>query len=618
MQGFTKRYFILNFNNGTLSYFRVKDNILRGQMPIKESIISANPSSREFIIDSGMEVWHLRAINNADFKAWVDAFNSIKQEVLKRKEEEVKSIKSEVEKPLLVELQELQEKLALLKASQPSNLIDEITQDLSSIIGRSDRESPPAASNGYDERSILSSEFYDAMETFEDYGVVIIEDEGEKSVPEDEFVDNLSVSSSEEEELDLVETPRHALEAATTITESTEEEDLYPLPHDPVARDSDIPICTHSPPSIISFVRKNVGKDLSALAMPVTYNEPTTALQKYAEVIEYPELITNALTHFSDQQGEKILRVATFALSYLSAVRSKERNKRKPFTPLLGETYELVREDLGFRMISEKVFHKPPVFVHYVESEHWTLKYALSPTQKFWGKHSELTTKGTVMLTDKATGEVFTWTHPTMLVKNIIAGETYAEPSGTMTIKSTSGYKAVAEFSKGGMFSGRSEGVVVKAFDHEKKEVPYTVTGKWTESFTLKTNTTEKCIWEAGDLLPQAEKKFGFTAFAGSLNKITEMERGQLAPTDSRLRPDLQQFEKGNVDEAEELKLKLEQDQRVRRKELEDKKEDHVPKFFRFSGNGEIDEGEWEYIQGEKSYWNRRKNQDWDDLLKLW
>ena len=54
------------------------------------------------------------------------------------------------------------------------------------------------------------------------------------------------------------------------------------------------------------------------------------------------------------------------------------------------------------------------------------------------------------------------------MIKNIIAGETYAEPSGTITVKSSTGYKAVAEFAKGGMWSGRSEDVVVKAFDGKR------------------------------------------------------------------------------------------------------------------------------------------------------
>lgn len=371
--------------------------------------------------------------------------------------------------------------------------------------------------------------------------------------------------------------------------------------------------------SILSFVRKNVGKDLSTIAMPVTYNEPTTVLQKFAEMLEYPEVATNALiSDFQDESGEKLLRVAAFALSYLSTQRAKERNKRKPFTPLLGETYELVREDLGFRLISEKVSHRPPVFAYHIDTEHWTLDYALSPGQKFWGKQSEVTTKGTVYLKDKSTGEVFTWTQPTTMIKNIIAGETYAEPTGSVTIKSSNGYKAVAEFAKGGMWSGRSEGVIVKAFDNRKKELTYSVEGNWTESFTLKTKSTEKTIWQAGELLPQYQKKFGFTEFAGTLNKITEMEKGKLAPTDSRNRPDLQLYEKGDTDTAETLKNKLEQDQRDRRKQLETAGEEHIPKFFKLKGNGPVDEAEWEFIQGEKSYWNRRKKGDWDDLIKLW
>ena len=71
-------------------------------------------------------------------------------------------------------------------------------------------------------------------------------------------------------------------------TVEADDDNLYPLPHDPVSRSSDIPICTHTPPSILSFVRKNVGKDLSTIAMPVTYNEPTTAFTR--AVSETPAL----------------------------------------------------------------------------------------------------------------------------------------------------------------------------------------------------------------------------------------------------------------------------------------------------------------------------------------
>lgn len=635
LQGFTKRYFVLNFGRETLSYFKVDDNKLRGQMPVKDCIVSANPSSREFIIDSGMEVWHLKAINKADFNAWVNAFNTVKKEetVVPTSTTEENDSKEPViaSTPLGAsnsELQLIAQKLAQLKTENPSPLANEIHQDFLNLLTRAKGQSSSSPGSA-DVQSVFSSDFHDAVDHFDETGVYFLDDEGK--IQEDEEVADDGESSSEEEEEEdeeFVQVAPSGVHADQGIVQDKElpqptveadDDNLYPLPHDPVSRSSDIPICTHTPPSILSFVRKNVGKDLSTIAMPVTYNEPTTVLQKFAEMLEYPEVATNALiSDFQDESGEKLLRVAAFALSYLSTQRAKERNKRKPFTPLLGETYELVREDLGFRLISEKVSHRPPVFAYHIDTEHWTLDYALSPGQKFWGKQSEVTTKGTVYLKDKSTGEVFTWTQPTTMIKNIIAGETYAEPTGSVTIKSSNGYKAVAEFAKGGMWSGRSEGVIVKAFDNRKKELTYSVEGNWTESFTLKTKSTEKTIWQAGELLPQYQKKFGFTEFAGTLNKITEMEKGKLAPTDSRNRPDLQLYEKGDTDTAETLKNKLEQDQRDRRKQLETAGEEHIPKFFKLKGNGPVDEAEWEFIQGEKSYWNRRKKGDWDDLIKLW
>ncbi|CAK9441275.1 uncharacterized protein LODBEIA_P51440 [Lodderomyces beijingensis] len=660
MQGFTKRYFVLNFKRGTLSYFQVNDNKLRGQMPIKDAIISANQHSREFIIDSGMEVWHLKTVNVADFNAWVNAFNAVKKEDVSPQGEPTSGLGAGAGAATgagaaaggvsAAALAVIAQKLSKLQAENPSPLVDDINRDMETLLAKSRGEAP--ASKSADSQSIHSSEFHDAEDHFDEDGVVFLDD-GASPSQADEVEDQVDENSSDDEEEDDNNfygkdgaSAGAALGAGVGVgasagagadadagaaalqgqppqdgasTPASTEDDLYPLPHADVKRNPDVPICTHTPPSLLSFVRKNVGKDLSTIAMPVTYNEPTTVLQKFAEMLEYPDIATNALgSDFQDESGEKLLRIAAFALSSLSSSRAKERNKRKPFTPLLGETYELVREDLGFRLVSEKVSHRPPVFAYHVDTETWTMDFAVSPSQKFWGKQSEITTKGVVVLKDKATGEEFSWTQATQMLKNIIAGETYAEPTGNVTIKSSNGYKAVAEFSKGGMWSGRSEGVEIKVFDNKKKELPYTVSGNWTEKFTLKTSSTEKTIWQAGELLPNYQKKYGFTTFAGTLNKITEMEQGQIPPTDSRNRPDLQAYEKGDVDTAENLKNKLEQDQRVRRKQTEDAGQQHTPAFFKFAGNGPVDEGKWEFIQGPASYWNRRKNQDWSGLTPLW
>ncbi|CUM62951.1 uncharacterized protein PRCAT00000511001 [Priceomyces carsonii] len=639
LQGFTKRYFILSFKYGTLSYFRNNDNKLRGQMPIKQSIVSANAQKRELIIDSGMEVWDLKALNVADFNTWVDAFNQVKRAkdsiVDQTVEETVEDLSY-----LCSELELISSKVAKLRSQSSLKLsgnFDEISSDLKRVL---DHFKPQSIAN--DTMSVFSHDYFDAKEYIEamNSGVVLLDqqsdnlgnvdeimnstarflsDESFKKPEDGDQFDVVSSSSSSSSEQDSVPSVTTDTEISRVLSSTDDMDDtLYPLPHEKVDRNCDIPLCTHTPPSLLGIVRKSVGTDLSSIAMPVSMNEPISALQKFSELVEYSDLINNSLQSNFNDNGEKILRIATFAVSYLSSLRVKERNIRKPFNPLLGETFELVREDLGFRFISEKVCHRPPVFAMFVESEKWLLSYSPSPGQKFWGKNMEITTGGVVKLTINSTGEVFTWSQPTTLLKNIIAGEKYCEPASSVTVKSTTGYKAVIEFAKGSMFSGRSEDLTIKSYDPLKEEMPYTVTGKWTESLTLKTKTTEKLIWEVGNLLPDVNKKYGFTCFTGSLNKITPIEKDSMAPTDSRLRPDMQLYEKGDLEGAEKKKIELEEMQRERRKKMEANSTEYKPLFFKHVGGNSADSGEWIYIRGEKSYWNRRKMNDWSDLPKLW
>lgn len=654
LQGFTKRFFILNFKYGTLSYFQVNDNKLRGQMPVKHSIVSANSRTREIIIDSGMEIWDLKALNDDDFKVWVNAFNEVKKSQHADDDRashnthndgnEAASELNTINIPIddaIVQLESVSQKLDTLRLNISNQAPEESAKYIQLISADVDKlivNLKPNQQN--DAVSIFSSgEFYDAKEYIDavNSGVVILNksDTATKSIngafqvsddeDEDDVDDNVdaasgsSESSSDSDAGPSVVTDRGGEVKAAGDPASDNDHNLYPLPLEKVERPFDIPICTHAPPSILGFLRKNVGKDLSSIAMPVDMNEPVTILQKYSEIIEYCDLIDNALqATFVEESGEKILRIAAFATTSLSSMRVKERNARKPFNPLLGETFELVREDYGIRLISEKVSHRPQVFALFVESKDWQLSYSPAPNQKFWGKNAEISTKGVAKLVIKATGEVFTWSQPTCLLKNIIAGEKYTEPSSSMTIKSSSGQKAIVEFAKGGMFSGRSEDLTIKAYGSSKKELPYSVSGKWTESLTLKTKTTEKQIWTVGELLPDATKKYGFTKFAGTLNKITSIEEGYLPPTDSRLRPDMKVYLEGNIEEAERLKNELEEGQRVRRKEFEASGTQHEPKFFHQVGDTAPDSGEWVYTTGEKSYWNRRQKKDWDDLTVMW
>lgn len=64
---------------------------------------------------------------------------------------------------------------------------------------------------------------------------------------------------------------------------------------------------------------------------------------------------------------------------------------------------------------------------------------------------------------------------------------------------------------------------------------------------------------------PGSEKMYHFTKFAIELNEVEE----GVAPTDSRLRPDQRLMEEGKWDEANRVKVQLEEKQRAVRRQRE-------------------------------------------------
>ncbi|EGD86300.2 uncharacterized protein TERG_02558 [Trichophyton rubrum CBS 118892] len=324
---------------------------------------------------------------------------------------------------------------------------------------------------------------------------------------------------------------------------------LAPLPMEAPPRRSRIEPPIGLPPSLISFMRKNVGKDLSTISMPVSANEPLSLLQRAAEQFEYSQLLDKAAN--ATDALERLIYVTAFALSQFSNSRIKERTIRKPFNPMLGETYELVLPERGFRFIAEKVSHRPVQLAMQADSRDWSFIQSPKPTQKFWGKS----------------------------------------------------------------FSGRSEEVMVKAYDTHGEELPLGLQGNWTSSLQLTEhgNLTNKIIWAAGPLVDKPQKHYGLTEFAVALNEITAVEQRKLPPTDSRLRPDQRALEEGNVDEAEDIKARLEEAQRYRRKEMEQKGETWRPRWFTHVDVDGLDGGDdiWKLRTGKDGYWEEKAKGEW-------
>ncbi|KAI9475891.1 MAG: Oxysterol-binding protein-domain-containing protein [Benjaminiella poitrasii] len=367
--------------------------------------------------------------------------------------------------------------------------------------------------------------------------------------------------------------------------------------------------------SALSVIRKNVGKDLSTIAMPISMNEPLNMLQKACEELEYCELLEKA-SQLEDSL-ERLMYVVVFSIS--SYASSQYRTGRKPFNPMMTETYENIRPDKGFRFISEKVSHNPLIIAAHAESrgfKYWQSTYIKS---KFWGKSMEFMTDGTFHVTLTGHDDHYTFFKPSSWMKNMIAGEKYLEHSGECKVQNlTTGEYAVITFKEGtggGLFSAptKRNDVIATLYNSQGQKVRRVV-GKWSEALAEEVGMDKSklsVLWTARSPgIPDHEKYFGFTKFATELNEITEIEEGKLPITDTRLRPDQLLYEKGLIDKADNEKLRMEQKQRERRKEFEASGKEWNPRWFTKEGN------EWVYAG---QYWPTRETGQWPkDQFPLW
>lgn len=507
--------------------------------------------------------------------------------------------------------------------------LDHVMMEFSSLIMQSEKRRHPLKS-GVSRRSMesdMSQEFFDA-EAGDGNESPLLTMHGDSDDEED--VDNkAAVAAARQADEEIVEDDASTDSEEDTPEPSNDEErsrlsslfpskpkSLTPLPLDKVSRRDNIKAPTVMPPSLIGFLRKNVGKDLSQISTPVSANEPLSLLQRAAETMEYSTLLDKAAS-VSDSV-ERLAYVTAFAVASLSSNRVRERAIRKPFNPMLGETYELVREDLGFRFIAEKVSHRPVQLAYHADGKDWSLTQSPMPTQKFWGKSAEIVTEGKLRLTLHSTGEHFSWSSATSFLRNIIAGEKYVEPVGEMSVSNeTTGHKTISTFKAGGVFSGRSEDVTTKTIDSQGSDVPTGLSGTWTASLQLTKNgsSTGGPIWTAGALVPNAAKHYGFTSFAATLNQVTAIEDSKIPSTDTRLRPDQRALEDGDFDQAEEIKVKLEEGQRERRREMESKGENWEPRWFtRVAEDGEV---VWKLRNGKDGYWEERTKESWGGVVPV-
>ncbi|XP_069926711.1 oxysterol-binding protein-related protein 6 isoform X13 [Oryctolagus cuniculus] len=350
-----------------------------------------------------------------------------------------------------------------------------------------------------------------------------------------------------------------------------------------------------------NILRNNIGKDLSKVSMPVELNEPLNTLQHLCEEIEYSELLDKASE--TDDPYERMVLVAAFAVSgYCSTYF---RAGSKPFNPVLGETYECIREDKGFRFFSEQVSHHPPISACHCESKNFVFWQDIRWKNKFWGKSMEILPVGTLNVMLPKYGDYYVWNKVTTCIHNILSGRRWIEHYGEITIRNTKSSVCICKltFVKVNYWNSNVNEVQGVVMDQEGKVV-HRLFGKWHEGLYCGVAPSAKCIWRPGSMPTNYELYYGFTRFAIELNELDPVLKDLLPPTDARFRPDQRFLEEGNLEAAAAEKQRVEELQRSRRRYMEENNLEHRPKFFKKV----IDANQREAWVSNDTYWELRKD----------
>uniref|UniRef100_A0A8C7LFC4 Oxysterol-binding protein n=1 Tax=Oncorhynchus kisutch TaxID=8019 RepID=A0A8C7LFC4_ONCKI len=332
--------------------------------------------------------------------------------------------------------------------------------------------------------------------------------------------------------------------------------------------------------SLWNILKNNIGKDLSKVAMPVQLNEPLNTLQRLCEELEYSELLDRAAN--TQDPFERMVYIATFAVSGYAS--SYHRAGGKPFNPVLGETYECDRPDKGLRFVAEQVSHHPPISACHADSKNYIFWQDMRWKNKFWGKSMEIVPVGTTHVMLPGFGDHYEWNKVTSCIHNILSGQRWIEHYGEISIRNTSTdiCQCKVTFIKAKYWNSSVNEVEGTITDHKGKVI-HRLFGKWNEGVYCGDPPSATCIWRANAMPADHEQYYGFTKFAMELNELDPSLKLLLPPTDTRLRLDQRLLEEGNVEAAEEQKQKIEQQQRDRRRVLEENTMTHQPTFFRKS-----------------------------------
>lgn len=345
-----------------------------------------------------------------------------------------------------------------------------------------------------------------------------------------------------------------------------------------------------------------IGKDTtSLLSLPVSMFEPISVLQSMCEPLRYYNIIEQVSQ--TEDPLDRICIVASFCVALFEGYNRTV----KPFNPTLGETYEFVPQNKSYKCLCEQVSHHPPIGIAYTTADTWTLQQESRIETKFWGNSVDVYSVGSNDLRILSKGEQYMWTNPATTIHNIIFGRIWVEHVGSFPVKNlTTGDTCTLQYKKAGWFEGVNTDISGEARDKDGN-LRAIITGKYNDVIYATKIDKNGNKLEPVELWRKPKEdivnKWKWPAFLFELTDVDEEYEHILPPSDSRLRGDVKALKQLNMKLAGKEKTKIEEAERLKRREREARSHKWTPVYFEKKASESEKGASWQYIG---NYWEER------------
>ncbi|KAJ8675441.1 hypothetical protein QAD02_011227 [Eretmocerus hayati] len=351
--------------------------------------------------------------------------------------------------------------------------------------------------------------------------------------------------------------------------------------------------------SIVWFLMKQVrpGMDLSKVVLPSFILEPRSFLEKLADSYYHADLLSQAVL-----EDDAFTRMKGVVKWYLSGFYKKPQGLKKPYNPILGETFRCYwQHPNGSRTfyLAEQVSHHPPISGFYVTNRQdgFTISASIIAKSKFYGNSLSAVLDGTAVLTMLPRGEDYTMTIPYAHCKGILMGTLSMELGGKVSINcEKTGYHTELEFKLKPFLGGADQLNLVTGRMKLGKETLATINGYWDGQITITDKRTgqESPFFNATPEIRKARLK----KYTVPLEHQGEWESEKLWLAVSRA------IQEDDQMAATEAKTALEEGQRERAKQRKELGQEWVPRYF----VQDLLTGNWHYRHADIRPWDPRND----------